>query len=52
MFGMFFPNIFHSKIINYQSKLYWTPCVAPQPRYQFALVIASLIEALLKQFIG
>ncbi len=42
---VFFTDIFHSEVVDDQSKLYWAPFVAPESWYESALVVASFVES-------
>ena len=50
--GMFFSNIFHPKIINYQCEGDWSRHVLPQARCVRAFVVSVGEEALAKEFVS
>ena len=52
MEGMFFANVLHSEVINYQSKLHCAPFVQPQSRDKLALIVAMLVQSFFEELIG
>ena len=51
MVGMFFSDVFYSKVVNNQRELYW-PCVlSPKAGYQFALYVTVFVLSLFKEFV-
>ncbi len=49
---MFFVDVFHTKAINSQCKLYWSCVVFPKARYQLAFLLLVFVETFFEEFLG
>jgi hypothetical protein len=51
MFNVFFSDVFDAKVVYNECECYWSCCVLPKSRYQFALKVSLFVEAFFEEFV-